>query len=188
LEKTTIHIKNVVCGRCKSTVREILSGLEIPFSEVSLGEAILDRPLTDMELHELQKEFSKVGFELLQKKPERIINSIKSVIIEQVYEEGLKNVNLSNILSDRLHYDYSYLTNLFSKSEGQSIQGFQNSIKIERIKELLEYDELSISEIALEMGYSSAAYLSTSFRKATGISPSSYKAKHLNTRNSLDAV
>ncbi|MDT0686197.1 helix-turn-helix transcriptional regulator [Autumnicola psychrophila] len=188
MEKTTIHIKNVVCGRCIATVKQILSGLNIPFSQVFLGEAILDRPLTDMELHDLQKEFENVGFELLQKKQERIINSIKSIIIEQVYEEGSKNDNLSKILSERLHYDYSYLTNLFSKSEGQSIQSFQNRIKIERIKELLEYDELSISEIALDMGYSSAAYLSTSFRKATGISPSYYKAKHLNNRNNLDAV
>ncbi|MDT0689417.1 helix-turn-helix transcriptional regulator [Salegentibacter sp. F188] len=188
MEKTTIHIKNVVCGRCKTTVRDILTGLKIPFSEVSLGEAILERPLTDMETHDLQKEFNKVGFELLQKKQERIINSIKSIIIEQVYEEGLRNVNLSEILSARLNYDYSHLTNLFSKSEGHSIQSFQNSIKIERIKELLEYDELSISEIAADMGYSSSAYLSTSFRKATGISPSAYKTKHLNSRNSLDSV
>ena len=188
MEKTTIHIKNVVCGRCKMTVREILSGLKIPFSQVSLGEAMIERPLTDLELHDLQKEFKKVGFELLQKKPERIINSIKSIIIEQVYEEGLKSTNLSKILSERLHYDYSYLTNLFSKSEGQSIQSFQNSVKIERVKELLEYDELSISEIAADMGYSSSAYLSTSFRKATGISPSAYKAEHLRSRNSLDAV
>ena len=188
MEKTTIHIKNVVCGRCKSTVREILSGLKIPFIQVNLGEALLERPLTDLELHDLQKEFSKVGFVLLQKKPERIINGIKSIIIEQVYEEGLKNTNLSEILSERLHYDYSYLTNLFSKSEGQSIQSFQNSIKIERIKELLEYDELSISEIAADMGFSSSAYLSTSFRKATGVSPSIYKVEHQSSRNNLDAV
>ncbi|MDT0645742.1 AraC family transcriptional regulator [Zunongwangia sp. F260] len=186
MENTVIHIKNVVCGRCITTVQRILSDLRIPCREVSLGEAVLERPLTDLELHDLQKEFENVGFELLQKKPERIINSIKSIIIEQVYEEGSKNDNLSKILSERLHYDYSYLTNLFSKSEKQSIQSFQNSIRIERIKELLEYDELSISEIADILGFGSAAYLSTFFKKETKTSPSGYRILHLKRNKGLD--
>ena len=171
-----IQIKNVVCQRCKSSVREILIELKIPYRRISLGEAELERALSDLEFPLLQEQLLKVGFELVFEKNERLVNQIKSIVIAGVYkEEDFGRQKLSKILSDRLHYDYSHLTHIFTKLEGKNIQKFHSEIKIERIKELLEYDELSVSEIAHEMGFSSATYLSTQFKKATGFSPSEYK-------------
>ncbi|WP_373059730.1 helix-turn-helix domain-containing protein [Zunongwangia sp. H14] len=188
MKNQTIYIKNVVCARCIATVKEILLRHEIPFLKIGLGEAVLKKNLTEDEVDKIRQEFKEVGFELLQDKNEKIVNAIKSIIIEQVYNKDFANTNLSAILSDRLHYDYSHLTNLFSKSEGRSISSFQNSIRIERVKELLEYGELNIAEIADETGYSSAAYLSSSFRKHTGLSPSEYRLKQMKKRISLDSL
>lgn len=185
--RTIIHIKNVVCQRCKGSVREILTALKIPFIQVSLGEAELERELKDLEVSELQKEFHKVGFEIIAEKNERLVNQIKSIIIARVYkEENISDQKMSKILSERLRYDYSHLTHVFTKMEGKSIQKYHNEIKIERTKELLEYDELSITEIAQEIGYSSAAYLSTQFKRATGVSPSIYKDQKGKRHSSLD--
>lgn len=182
-----IQIKNVVCQRCKGSVREILTALKIPFKRVSLGEAELERALSDLEFPLLQEELLKVGFNLIYEKNERLVNQIKSIVIARVYqEEDFGRQKLSEILTDRLHYDYSHLTHVFSKLEGKNIQKFCSEIKIERIKELLEYDELTISEIAHEMRYSSATYLSTQFRKATGLSPSEYKIQNVKRKKDLD--
>ncbi|MDT0643644.1 helix-turn-helix domain-containing protein [Zunongwangia sp. F363] len=188
MKNESLQIKNVVCNRCIATVKEILQRHNIPFVRISLGEAVLNRELKDLELHNLQRDFRAVGFEILQEKNERIINNIKSIIISQVYENELRDEKLSRVLSDRLHYDYSHLTNLFTKYEGRSISSFQNSIRVQRVKELLEYDELNISEIADQTGYSSAAYLSSSFRKSTGLSPSEYRLKRVKRQNTLDSL
>ena len=188
MEKNIIHIKNVVCQRCIISVQNILNSLNIPYSQVSLGEARLKRPLRLVERTQLQQELSKVGFEIIQERNEKLINSIKSAIIDEVYSESTGTKNLSEILSEKIHYDYSHITNLFSKQEGQSIQKFYNAVKIERIKELLTYDEMSMNLIADTLGYSTPAYLSTSFKKATGFTPSEYKSKHLKSRKSLDSV
>ncbi|UJH91884.1 AraC family transcriptional regulator [Antarcticibacterium sp. 1MA-6-2] len=168
MEEKVLYIKNVVCQRCKSSVREILEGLKIPYQEVSLGQAVLVKPLTAAEMSAIQKEFLRVGFEILFDKNERLVNKIKSIIIARIYkEENYGSGKLSKVLSEYLYYDYSHLTRLFTTIEGKTIQEFQNQVKIERIKELLEYNELNISEIARETGYSSATYLSTQFRKVT---------------------
>jgi AraC family transcriptional regulator len=106
-----------------------------------------------------------------------------------IYEDkNFSNKNLSVVLREKLHMDYSHLSSIFSRIEGKSIQQFQQEIKSERVKELLEYDELNISEIADDLGYSSAAYLSTQFKKSTGLTPSEYKLKHIKSRISLDKV
>lgn len=183
-----LHIKNVVCGRCIMTVKNIFQELGIPYSAVRLGEAFLDRELTSIENHQLQKRFEKVGFEIIQDRNERLINSIKSIIIEQVYSNDISNQKLSSILTKELNYDYSHITHLFSESEGQSIQKFYSAIRIERVKELLNYDEFSIAMIADNLGYSTPAYLSTSFKKATGFTPSEYKNLRIEDRISLDSV
>ena len=166
-------------------VREILTRLEIPFKRVSLGEAELKRSLSDTEVIIIQKEFEKIGLEIITEKNERLVNQIKSIVIAGIYkEENFSEQKLSKVLSEHLRYDYSHLTHVFTKIEGQTIQKFQHTIRIERIKELLEYKELSISEIARELGYSSAAYLSTQFKRATGMSPSEYKIK--NVKRNID--
>ncbi|MGA8853649.1 MAG: AraC family transcriptional regulator [Christiangramia sp.] len=170
------------------TVEDILKDMEIPYREVKLGEAFLDRDLTSMESHQLLNRFEKVGFEIIQDRNEKLINSIKSVIIEEVYSNDTSNKKLSEILTKELNFDYSHITHLFSESEGQSIQKFYSAVRIERVKELLNYDEWSIAMIADNMGYSTPAYLSTSFKKATGLTPSEYKNLQMRDRKSLDSI
>jgi len=170
------------------TVEEIFNRLDIPFSEVSLGEAVLERKISSIEKHQIQKEFEKVGFEIIQDRNERLINNIKSLIIEEVYSDDPSNQKLSSLLSKELHYDYSHITHIFTENEGQSIQKFYNAVRIERVKELLNYDDWSIAMIADNLGYSTPAYLSTSFRKATGFTPSEYKNLHIKDRKRLDSV
>ncbi|MDX1543380.1 MAG: AraC family transcriptional regulator [Christiangramia sp.] len=188
MEEIRIHIKNVVCQRCIMTVENILKKLEIPYQEIRLGEAIISRNLSSIETHQLQKEFEKVGFEIVQDKAEKMINQIKSTIIDEVYSNDPSNKKLSEIPTRKLNYDYSHITHLFTEQEGQSIQKFYNAVRTERVKELISNDEYSIATIADLLGYSTPAYLSTSFKKTTGYTPSEYKSLNLNDRNSLDAV
>lgn len=178
----------MVCHRCILSVEAILRAMKVPYQEVSLGEVMLDRELTPEESIFLEKELSAIGFELIQEKQQRLINQIKSIIIEEVYAEMPSNLKLSEILSERLHYDYSHITHLFSEVEGKSIQSFYNLIRIERAKELLEYDEYNIAEIADILGFSTPAYLSTSFKKVTGYTPSKYKQLRDRNRNTLDSI
>ena len=188
MEEIHFHIKNIVCPRCIMTIENILKRMEIPFHEVQLGKVILSRDLDSIELHQFQKELEKVGFEIVQDKNEKMINQIKSTIIEEVYSNDPSNKKLSAVLTQKLHYDYSHITHLFTEKEGQSIQKFYNAVRTERVKELISNDEYSIAVIADLLGYSTPAYLSTSFKKATGYTPSEYKSLNLNDRNNLDAV
>jgi len=189
METENILIKNMVCHRCVLTVEGIFTALEIPYKKVSLGEVKVDNLPTGDKLELLEKELEKVGFSLIAEKHDRISNKIKSVIITGIYQDkNFSNKNLSVILSEELHMDYSHLSSVFTRVEGKSIQQFQQEIKSERVKELLEYNELNISEIANDLGYSSAAYLSTQFKKSTGLTPSEYRTQHVKSRNSLDKV
>ena len=179
----------MVCHRCILTVKGIFTAMEIPFKKVNLGEVVVDDFPQGDKLELLAKELEKVGFSLIAEKYEGITNKIKSIIIKGIYQEkDFSNKNLSVILNEELHMDYSHLSSIFTRIEGKSIQQFQQEIKSERVKELLEYDELNISEIAHDLGYSSAAYLSTQFKKSTGLTPSEYKTLHIKSRNSLDKV
>ena len=170
------------------TVKDILDKLEIPYSEVDLGEAILKKDLTTSERKRLEEEFTQVGFEIIEDRDKKLINRIKSLIIDEVYSEDSLNDKLSSILTSKLNFDYSHITHVFTESEGQSIQKYYNAVRIERAKELLGYDELDIAEIADRLGYSTPAYLSTSFKKATGHTPSEYRTLNLHDRKSLDSV
>ncbi|HET8809709.1 MAG TPA: helix-turn-helix domain-containing protein [Flavobacteriaceae bacterium] len=189
MEKHSLHIKNMVCPRCISSVEGILARLNIPFEKVSLGNVDLKKALSSYEEENFQKELKKVGFELITDKHQRISNQIKSLILDWVHqEENSGNKNLSDILTEKLHRDYSFLSHVFTKTEGKSIQQFQADVKIMRIKELLEYDELNVSEIADVLGYGNAAYLSTHFKKATGLTPSQYKIQVSKNRGTLDEL
>ena len=178
----------MVCQRCIMTVSEILERIDIPFDEVLLGEVILKKPLEVGKFEILEKEFDKVGFEIIMDRDQRLVNSIKSTIIEEVYSDKLSNTKLSTLLASKLNFDYSHITHQFSESEGQSIQKYYNAIRIERAKELLDYDELGIAEIADLLGYSTPAYLSTSFKNATGLTPSEYRQMEGKNRKNLDSV
>ncbi|WP_257710827.1 AraC family transcriptional regulator [Gramella sp. MT6] len=188
MEEKKINIRNVVCQRCIMTVEEILNRMNIPFKEVRLGEAILARDLDKREKIALDKEFEKVGFEIIQDRNEKLINNIKSLIFEKVYSEEVTIEKLSGLLTSELNYDYSHITHVFTESEGQSIQKFYNAVRIERVKELLNYDDWSIAMIADNLGYSTPAYLSTSFKNATGLTPSEYKKMHASDRKTLDSI
>ena len=188
MEKNVLFIKNMVCARCILSVSEILSRLEISYDQITLGEVKLSRSLSLQEIQELTQELDAIGFEIIEDKNTRLVNRIKSVIIKGIYEDkNFSNKNLSVILREELNFDYSHLSNLFSRIEGKSIQNYQQDIKTERVKELLEYDQLSITEIAQDLGYSSAAYLSTQFKKSTGLTPSQYKLEQGKKRSSLDS-
>lgn len=178
----------MVCDRCLMSVRNILDNLNIEYKDLTLGRLELPKPLPAAEFDKLDKELQKIGFEIVAARNTRIVTTIKARIIELVYEKkNFDNKKLSEILSDALHYDYSYLTGIFTKAEGKSIQSYHNKIKAERIKELLEYDELNISEIADKMDFGSAAYLSTFFKKEIGLSPSQYKLQYWE-RKSLNDI
>ena len=183
-----LHIKNMVCDRCLMSVENTLEQQKLKYVDISLGRIEFEKELSLEQFQLFEEALKANGFEIVAERHDKIVTDIKSIIIEWVYErKDFKNKKLSEVLSEELHYDYSHLTSIFSKAEGQSIQSFQNKIKAERIKELLEYDELNISEIADKLQFGSAAYLSTFFKKETGLNPSQYKLHH-QERKSLDKL
>ena len=141
------------------------------------------------EKEALKKQLAKKGFQLLDDKHSQLINKIKSTIIEQIhYQDTILPINFSSLLSENLNFDYTYLSRLFSSVEGQTIERFILAQKIEKVKELLTYDEMTIAEIAYQLHYSSPAHLSTQFKKITGMSPSAFKKLHHQERKSLDEL
>lgn len=180
----------MVCNRCKLAVRSTLENLKLHPVAISLGEVdIAEDNLTAEQLVAINTEFATLGFELIDDKKSRIIEKIKNVIIKLVhYSEDETRLKHSEYISQELHYDYSYLSKLFSEVEGITIEHYIISQKIEKAKELLVYDELSLSEIADQLGYSSVAHLSAQFKKVTGLTPSHFKKLHDRQRFPLDDV
>lgn len=183
----TLYIKNMVCNRCKMVVRSELEQLGLRPLSVELGEVVLEHPLSETEKTHLNQRFRELGFELIDDKKSRIIERVKNLVVELVHhsEEQL-HVNVSDYLTRFIPLEYNYLSNLFSEVEGTTIEKFYISQRIERVKELLVYDELSLSEIADRMGYSSVAYLSTQFKKVVGLTPSHFKNVGVTRRKSID--
>jgi AraC-like DNA-binding protein len=157
---------------------------------IDLGEVLLeDETISSQQLNSLSENLKKAGFELIDDKRSRLIEGIKTFIIEKVHYKGSSdNLKLSEQLSRHLHHDYSYLSNLFSEVEGITIEQFTINHKIEKVKELLIYDQLSLSQIALDLGYSSTAHLSNQFKRLTGLTPSSFKKMGTAGRKSLDEL
>ncbi|MEQ6166200.1 MULTISPECIES: AraC family transcriptional regulator [unclassified Ekhidna] len=182
-----IHIKNMVCPRCIEAVKEALNEANVGFERVSLGEAIIKRPLDKTQKVNLIPLLKEKGFELLEDKISAIISNIKGLIIEQIHysNEPLK-VNFSTFLSEKLGKDYSTMSKLFSSVESITIEKFITKQKIERVKELIIYDQLSLSQIAYQMNYSSVAHLSAQFKKETGLTPTQFKKQQSPQRRSLD--
>ena len=189
MKRELLHIRNMVCPRCIMAVEGILRENDIGFLNVSLGQVILQKELSEKERQELSSKLEKLGFELLEPGKSVIISKIKTLIIEYVhYSEESIPVNFSTYLSNQLHYDYSYLSRLFSSVEGITIERFITLQKIERVKELLFYDEFTLSEIAWQMDYSSAAYLSTQFRKETGMTPTQFRKSRTPGHRAIDSL
>jgi AraC-like DNA-binding protein len=184
-----IIIKNMVCPRCIEAVRLAFQELSIPFSDISLGRVNTPLQLTTDQRQGLKNKLAEKGFELLNDKQSRLINEIKSLIIQEIhYGEEINPLNFSTLIAEKTNYDYSYLSRLFSSVEGRTIENFVLAQKIEKVKELLTYGELTVSEIAFQMNYSSAAHLSSQFRKVTGMSPSAFRKLQDQGRQSLDDV
>lgn len=165
----TIFIKNMVCDRCIMVVQNELEKLGLDAKNIKLGEVILSKEITSLEKENLSKTLEPLGFEVIDDKKGRIIEKIKNIIIDLVHHQDSDvKTNLSDVLSDKLHHDYNYLSNLFSEVEGTTIEKYFIAQKVEKVKELLVYDELSLSEIANRLNYSSVAYLSNQFKKLPG--------------------
>jgi AraC-like DNA-binding protein len=166
----------MVCRRCKMVVKSELEKLGLQLLAVDLGEVETLAPITAQQKSDIAEHFKSFGFELIDDKKSRIIDKIKTLIIELVQQQNAElNTNLSAYLSKNLAQDYSSLSNLFSEVEDTTIEKYFINQKIEKVKELLLYDELTLSEIAFQLNYSSVAYLSNQFKKVTGFSPSHYK-------------
>lgn len=185
----TIFIKNMVCDRCILVVQNELEKLGLDAKNIKLGEVILSKEITSLEKENLSKTLEPLGFEVIDDKRGRIIEKIKNIIIDLVHHQDSDvKTNLSDVLSDKLHHDYNYLSNLFSEVEGTTIEKYFIAQKVEKVKELLVYDELSLSEIANRLNYSSVAYLSNQFKKVTGLTPSHFKQIKEDKRKPLDKV
>lgn len=184
-----LYFKHMVCIRCKMIVKAELDNLGLHYLKVELGESDILEDLTASQIEDLDAALRKSGIEVLESRKSILIEKIKNMIIEQVhYEEEPLHTNLSTLLSEALNHDYTYLANLFSISQGTTIEKFYISHRVERIKELLLYDELNITEIARLLHYSSVAHMSNQFKKLTGLTPSFFKHLKNPHRISLEDI
>ena len=184
-----LYIKYMVSLRCKMMVKEELKNLGLHFVNVDLGVVEIMEDMT-REQHDLLKSaLLRSGLELMDDRKAILIEKIQNVIIEMVhYTDELPKVNFSDYLSEKLDHDYTYLANLFSETKGITIEHFIILHKIERVKELIIYDELNLSEIAWKLHYSSVAHLPYQFKKITGLTPSFFKHLKQNRRSALENV
>lgn len=188
--KNIIYIKNMVCQRCIISVENIFKKLNIPYTFIKLGEVQFDTEQKHINFKELEKELKAVGFELISDKKNKIINQIKEEIINYIHytPDFKRKLNFSDYLVKKTGHGYSYLSKLFSSVESQTIEKYIILQKIEKVKELLSYKELSLSEISYELEYSSVQHLSSQFKKITGFTPTEFKKSNVNIRKSLDKL
>ncbi|MEO6254216.1 MAG: AraC family transcriptional regulator [Ferruginibacter sp.] len=185
-----LYIKNMVCHRCKMAVKTELEKLNLHPVNIALGEVVIEEKEILKDQHgKLSNALRNAGFELIDDRRTRLIEQVKTFIIDTVhYKDEQPKENYSKLLSNHLHVDYSHLSNLFSAVEGITIEQYIINQKIEKVKELLMYDELSLSQIAFQLDYSSTAHLSNQFKKLTGLTPSRFKKIGVESRRSLDDV
>jgi len=177
----------MVSLRCKMLVKEELKKLGLDYVIIDLGMIEILEDITEEKRIQLGRNLLKSGLELLDDKRSILIERIKNVIIEMIhYSEEIPKTNYSEYISEKLDYDYTYLANTFSEVTGITIQNYIINHKIERVKELLLYDELNLGEIAFKLHYSSAAHLSNQFKKVTGLTPSFYKKLQIKRRRNLE--
>ena len=184
-----LFVKNMVCNRCILTVQNILEEHHIPYANVSLGEVELERDPSAQEVKAFEDSLRKVGFELIETRVNKIIEDIKQAVMEYL-NLGMdsQNQKLSVFITKKIPYDYSYLSDLFSSVEGKTIEQFFILQRIEKVKELLVYDQLSLTEISYQTGFSSVHHLSSQFKKVTGLTPSHFKKIGAEKRKGLDSL
>lgn len=184
-----LYIKFMVSLRCKMVVKDILEQVGIPYLSVELGEVNTCEELTAEQLKLLKERLKCADLELMDYKKAQLIEKIKGVIIEMIhYDEELPKVKFSVYLSKKLNHNYTYLANLFSETEGTTIEHFMILHKIEKVKELIMYNDLNLSEIAWKLHYSSVAHLLHQFKKVTGLTPSFFKKLKNQKRKSINDV
>ncbi|HBZ68003.1 MAG TPA: AraC family transcriptional regulator [Bacteroidales bacterium] len=184
-----LYIKYMVSIRCKMILKSELEKLNLHYHKIDLGEVEIMENISDLQRVQLAGALKKSGLELMEDKKAILIERIKNVIIEMVhYSDNPPKTNFSDYLSSTLDYDYTYLSNLFSEVTGVTIEHYIIAHKIERVKELLIYNELSLTEISYLLNYSSVAHLSYQFKKVTGLTPTYFKQLKEKRRNTLDKV
>lgn len=184
-----LYIKNMVCNRCVLVVRQKLEKLKLLPALVSMGEVELSKPATEKQLNNLKERLQKLGFELLDDKKQKQIEKIKNLLIKKVQSGEIEeHFSITAFLTKSISKDYSYISRLFSEVEGITIEQFFILQKIEKVKELLVYGELNLSEISYLLGYSSVAHLSAQFKRVTGLTPGHFKKLGSSHRHSLDKV
>lgn len=179
----------MVSNRCKLAVKDELKKLGLHFIVVDLGEVEIMETITPEKYEKLKAGLFDLGLELMDDKKAILIERIKTIIIEMIHHSNeVIKVNFSEYLTEKLNHNYTYLANLFSEVQGTTIEQFMILHKVERIKELMIYDELNITEIAWKMNYSSVAHLSSQFKKATGLTPTHFKQLKIKRRNPIEEI
>lgn len=188
-ETTTLQIKNMVCPRCVMVVRQALEELGFEVMEVELGQAVVQAS-EPVSLDRVEERLKEYGFELMQGRNQQLVEQIKTLLIRYIQEseQSEESPKLSEYLSGELHQNYSSLSSAFSESQDTTIEKYMIHLKIERVKELLSYGEMTLSEIAYRLNYSSVAYLSNQFKQITGMSVTDYKKARDSFRKPLDGV
>ena len=188
---TTLLIKNMVCHRCVLSVEDILQQELIPFQKVIFGEIHLIEALSLNQRERLIKRLEAVGFELIDNHSTALIEKIKQLVIKRARNEAGEmesNIKLSHYLSGSVNHEYTYISSLFSAVEGRTIENYFIEQRIEKAKELLVYGQLTLSQIAFDLEYSSVAHLSAQFKKITGLTPTYFKEIGAAKRKSLDKI
>jgi AraC-like DNA-binding protein len=184
-----LYIRNMVCNRCIMAVKSELEKLGHDPLHVQLGEVELKEDISGEELKVFKNRLDELGFELIDDSKSKLIEKIKLIVIQLIHHgNGQLHQNYSEYLASKLNKEYNYLSHLFSEVEGTTIEKYIINQKIERVKELLVYNELTLSEIADSLGYSSVAHLSGQFRKVTGLTPSYFKQLKDKKRKPLDLI
>jgi AraC-like DNA-binding protein len=182
-----LHIRNMVSQRCKMVVIEQLKKLDLSYVFVDLGTVEIEGEITDEQREQLKVNLRKSGLELINDKRNILIEKIQNVVIEMIhYDEELPRKNFSNFISEKIGYDYTYLSNVFSDVKGITLQQYIIMHRIEKVKDLLLYDDLTLTEISYQLQYSSVAHLSSQFRKVTGLTPSFYKQLKQRSRVNME--
>ena len=185
----TLYIKNMVSNRDKIAVEEVLKKLELQLKYVELGEVEINDFDSEVLFNQLKNNLKDIGFEIIEDKQTVLVERIKNTVIELVYHSNeIVKVKFSYYLSEKLNLDYTYMSNVFTKLQGTTIEQFIITHKVEHIKELIIYNEFNITEIAHMMNYSSVAHLSTQFKKVTGLTPSGFKKLTLRSRYPIETL
>lgn len=191
MSATILLVKNMVCHRCLLAVENILRQHAVPYQEITVGEIHLVSPLPDLQRAQLAADLQRIGLELISKPTGGLVEKIKQLLLRKARNEvpdTEKQWNLSVYLSRKLHHEYTYLSSLFSSVEGRTIENYFIAQRIEKAKELLVYNEMTLLSISVELDYSSVAHLSTQFKKVTGLSPSHFRKIGAAKRKLIDNV